>query len=114
MHRQAIPCGCAYIVKRNIGLCPVGVLHFGVFTRKGANQSLSRAFTLQVLKQSQQRAFTRIQGDVVDKVKQTGLIQRAQFGVDVAATQNNFHIGVMLLDGLRDSQSTIDRARKRH
>ena len=92
----------------------MGVLDFGVFARKGAYQSLSRAFTLQVFKQSQQRAFTRIQGDVVDKVKQTGLIQRTQFGIDIATTQDNFYIGVMLLNGLRHTQSTVHRARERH
>ena len=112
MHGQTIPSGGAYIVKRNIGFCKVDVLDFAVNTRKGAYQSLCRPFALQVFKQSQQGTLTCVQGDVVHKVKQTRLIQRPQFSVDIAATQHNGHTRMMLFDALRHAQSTIDRARE--
>ena len=109
---QAIPRGRAHVFKGNVGFGPMDIPNPILLSHKGAYQPRAAACTLQMFNQGQHGAFTAIQGDEVDKVKQTRLGQLAQLGVDKAPTQRNPNIGMVALDRLCHAQGAVDRTRE--
>ena len=67
-----------------------------------------------MLKQCQQRSFARIKRHKVNVIKDAGFCQFTQLGIDKATTQGNVNMRVFVLDALRNSESGVHRAWKRH
>jgi hypothetical protein len=114
VQRQAVPGGCAHLVKRHLGLGHVHVTHGAVHAQESAHQALRPALALQVFQQRQQGAFTGVQRDEVEEVKHPWLVQLTQFGVDKAAAQHGGDVWVRGLEGLRDAKGRVHRAGEGH
>ena len=116
VERQAVPGGRAHGLEGHIGLGPVFVLDLaaGSVSHKGAHQAACRALAAQVFQERQQGPLARVQRHKVHIVKQPGLGHLAQLGVDIAATERDFDMGVVGAHGLRNAQRGVHGAGKRH
>ena len=72
-----------------------------------ALQQINRALALQVLDEVFDGGLTIVQGDEIEKLEDSWITQRAQFGVGKTAAHDHLTIGMVFFDPLPTTKSGV-------